>query len=304
MIAPRERKTWIRPLPPLELPTLRLVQAVESGAGRYPAEARIAELFREGEAKGALQQRELEENSQEEAASERGWRAEKNGRGEWELLRRVRDVGRLHSCARADTFEGWEGAAPGDRGKRVGSSVVVDDKRLDRLAKGREPGAPDADEERSCSREGDGGGSAERGEARAVSVGARLCVHERRVEVCQVRARCEREEEGHAARAGRHLTASMRKAINAPLPPLDRAPHRGSAAGPVIDRRCVPAELQQLRGSACIGRVREASLRECASYSTRLRTAARPAISPSGSAARCSKVGTHCTTSKNLPSGL
>ena len=213
-MAPRERKTWIRPLPPLELPTLGSVQAVESGAGRrahFPAEARIAELFREGEAKGALQQRELEEDSQEEAASERGWRAEKNGRGEWELLKRVRDVGRLHSCARADTLEGREGAAPGDRGKRVGSSVVVDDKRLDRLAKGSEPGAPDADEERSCSREGDGGGSAERGEARAVSVGARLCVHERRVEVCQVRARCEREEEGHAARARRDLTKVPRR---------------------------------------------------------------------------------------------
>ena len=86
VIAPRERKTWIRPLPPLELPTLTSVQAVESGAGRYPAEARIAELFREGEAKRALQQREFEEDSQEEAASERGWRAEKNGRGEWRGL--------------------------------------------------------------------------------------------------------------------------------------------------------------------------------------------------------------------------
>lgn len=56
------------------------VRAVESGAGRrahLPAEARIAELFRECEAKGALQQRELEEDRQEEAAPERdmeGWR--------------------------------------------------------------------------------------------------------------------------------------------------------------------------------------------------------------------------------------
>ena len=82
VMAPRERKTWIRPLPPLELPTLGSVQAVESGAGRrahFPAEARIAELFREGEAKGALQQRELEEDSQEEAASERGGERRKMG---------------------------------------------------------------------------------------------------------------------------------------------------------------------------------------------------------------------------------